>query len=133
MAITQGTGTMRQGALQVANTAFKKLKAQGNRFYVYNNMYYFRTEAGHGWLVDFNNRDEIISQLWFEGAIERLWVRCKRIITDELLRLAMPVALPVDTTGIDWNDCAEMAGTLQSQALNFVNACDERNTQPLKG
>lgn len=89
----------RKCARQMAQKIFAKLKPQGNRFYVYKNYYYFRTSGGKGWLVDFEDRDEVIFELKHEGVLDPPWTMYKRVITDELLRLAKPVALAINISG----------------------------------
>jgi hypothetical protein len=123
----------RTAALQIARWAFDELRAQGNRFYYYKNYYYFRIDGGKGWLEDFEDHDEIIFQLRQEGLVEPPWTKYKRVIPDELRRLAKSVALPVNTAGINRNKYSTAGHMDREQAEDFVNACDERNTQPMKG
>lgn len=121
----------RKCARQMARRIFETLHKQGNRFYVYQTYYYYRIDGGKGWLVDFEDRDEIFFELKREGLLNRPWTQYKRIITDELVYLAMPLALPVNTSGVNWDDFANMGLTERMRAEEFVNACDEQNTYKL--
>jgi hypothetical protein len=123
----------RNAALMVAHQIADRLRVQGNRLYHYKNYYYLRINGGKGWLEDLENRDEIIFELHDEGLLDRPWTKYKRIITDELLRLAKYIALPVNTKGVNWDDYAKPGFTDRMQAVEFVNACDEVNTYQMKG
>jgi hypothetical protein len=113
---------------QIAQWVFRKWNAEGNRFYCYQKHYYLRTGDEAGWLIDFEKCDDIIEEVWNSGGLRHPSTPYKKLLIEELLRLAQPEAILVKTVGLKKSNFADPMLSDTERLESFVNACVERNT-----
>jgi hypothetical protein len=120
-------------AREIARWAFMQWKPGKNRFYQYKGHYYLRSKDDGGWLIDFTKYDDIIEVIWDSGWLKHPCSSHKKVLVNKLLQLSRPVAIPINTMGLKESDFADLRLPEIERLESFVNACDERNMQLMKG